>query len=173
MSIEQIQVVPEEGGLTEDQKKYREALAKKTKERHKEFVERRTQELEAQGWRQTGDVEKIDEARTDGSSAHEYINKYEIDDHVFTRTKEAAKEAQEKRKQIRKNLVVAIKPILEELGFEKDKKDKSTWQRVADGVVQVFNLQTSHLGQEYFFNVAISKESLEEYKKHKVKNTAL
>lgn len=192
--------------IEQSQEMYREELAEKEKEKHKEFLEKHMKELEAQGWWRMGGVEKVDYmmeknletgaseekggARTKEDVEDEYFGNYEKDGfeqiqlleleedraisestkevkdsfYVFMRTKEAAKEAQEKRKQIRKNLVVAIKPILEELGFKKDKKDTSTWQRVVGGVVQVFNLQTSYLGQEYFFNIGIYFKPLEEGK---------
>ena len=41
------------------------------------------------------------------------------------------------------------------MGFKKDKKDISTWQRELKNVIQVFNLQTSWSSHQYYINLGI------------------
>lgn len=75
--------------------------------------------------------------------------------YVFMRTKEEAEKEKARQKEIRKELVKNLREPLEGMGFKKDKRDTSTWQRKLKNVIQVFNLQTSWSSHEYFVNLGI------------------
>ncbi len=137
--------------------------------------------LESKGWVLVSKgAEKITDERNEEDIEEEYwgkhkddgfwqattVPKHEIRDgelktmwgkeyYVFMRTKKEAEKEKARRKEIRKELVKNLREPLEDLGFKKDKKDTSTWQRELKNVIQVFNLQTSWASHNYFINLGI------------------
>lgn len=143
--------------------------------------EKEKKELEAKGWRLVSDgIELTTEDRTKEDIEDEYWEKYKDENFwqldlaakhknrsdgeifwspneffVFMRRKEDAEKEKERTKEIRKELIKMIREVLKEMEFSKDKRDKSTWQRKLDDVIQVFNLQTSSFSRSYMINLGI------------------
>ena len=137
--------------------------------------------LEGKGWVLVSEgAQKVTDKRSEDDILDEYREKHKDDDfwqtitvpkheirdgelmtmwgkecYVFMRTKEEAEKEKERQKGIRKELVKNLREPLQNIGFKKDKKDTSTWQRQLKDVIQVFNLQTSWCSHEYFVNLGI------------------
>jgi len=156
-------------------------LEKPDKSEAEIYHEKERKILESKGWVLISkEAEKITDERKEEDIENEYWEKYKDDGfgqimtlpkheirhgelkamwgkecYVFMRSKEEAEKEKARRKEIRKELVRNLREPLKDIGFKKDKRDSSTWQRELKNVIQVFNLQTSWSSHQYYINLGI------------------
>jgi len=143
-------------------------------EKEREILESKGWVLVSNGTEETTDERKEEDIENEYREKHKNddflqvmtVPKHEIRDgelkrmwhkegYVFMRTKKEAEKEKARRKEIRKELIRNLREPLKDIGFKKDKRDVSTWQRELENIIQVFNLQTSWSSHKYYINLGI------------------